>query len=98
MAESRRTVHLAGSTLQRSCHACAFFHTRDEEYQVLAPFVKDGLDTGDTNFQIVEKEHLEERFARLKESGVDTAAAERSGRLEIRVWEDAYLRGARFDQ
>jgi MEDS: MEthanogen/methylotroph, DcmR Sensory domain len=98
MAESRRTVQLAGSTVQRSCHACAFFHTRDEEYQVLAPFVKDGLDTGDKNFQIVEKQHFGERLARLKESGIDTATAERSGRLEIRSFEDAYLRGGRFDQ
>lgn len=98
MAESRRTVQLAGSTVQRSCHACAFFHTRDEEYQVLLPFLKDGLDTGDKNFQIVERGHLEERFTRLKESGVDTAAAERSGRLEIRLCEDVYLRGGRFDQ
>ena len=99
MTESNRPVQLAGSTVQRSCHACAFFHTRDEEYQVLEPFVRDGLDTGDKNFQIVEKEHLEERFARLKESGVDTAAAERSGRLEIRLCEDVYLGGSgRFDQ
>jgi hypothetical protein len=98
MSESRRTIQLAGSTVQRSCHACAFFHTRDEEYQVLAPFVRDGLDTGDKNFQIVEKEHIEERIARLKASGVDTAAAERSKALEIRFYEDAYLRGNRFDQ
>src|SRR5260221_14023283 len=98
MAESKRTVRLAGSTVQRSCHACAFFHTRDEEYQVLEPFVKDGLDTGGKNFQIVEKGHLEGRFSRLKESGVDTAAAERSGQLEVRPWGNAYLRGGRFDQ
>jgi hypothetical protein len=26
------------------------------------------------------------------------AGAERSGQLEVRVWEEAYLRGGRFDQ
>ena len=98
MADSKRAVQLAGSTVHRACHACAFFHSRDEEYQVLEPFVKDGLDTGDKNFQILETEHLEERLARLTESGIDTAAAERSGGLEIRPCEDAYLRGGRFDQ
>jgi hypothetical protein len=98
MTERTRTVQLAGSRVQCSCHACAFFHTRDEEYQVLEPFVKDGLDTGDKSFQIVEKGHLEERLARLKESGVDIEAAERNGRLEFRLWEDAYLNGGRFDQ
>jgi len=79
MPESKRTVQLARSTLQSSCHACAFFHTRDEEYQVLLPFVRDGLDTGDRNFQIVDKGHLPERLTRLEQSGVDTAAAERTG-------------------
>jgi MEDS: MEthanogen/methylotroph, DcmR Sensory domain len=98
MTESQRTVQLAGSTVQRSCHACAFFHTRDEEYQVFLPFVKDGLHTGDKNFQLVEKGRLEERIARLKESGIDTAAAKQSGQLEIRLFEEAYLRGGRFDQ
>ena len=98
MPESKRTVQLARSTVQTSCHACAFFHTRDEEYQVLLPFVQEGLDTGDRNFQIVDKGHLPERLTRLEQNGVDTAAAERTGQLEVRPWENAYLRGGRFDQ
>ena len=38
--------------------------------------------------------HLE----RLTESGIDAAGALRSGQLEVRAWEEAYLRGQRFDQ
>jgi len=98
MAESKRTVQLARSTVEYPCHACAFFHTRDEEYQIVLPFVKDGLDTGDKNYQFVDKGHRAERLARLKESGIDTASAEQSGLLEVLSWEDAYLRGGRFDQ
>lgn len=98
MAEAPRSVQLAGSTLQCSCHACAFFYSKEEEYQVLLPFVKDGLDTGDKSFQIVSNETVEERLAQLRKSGVDTTAAEQSGRLEIRPCEDTYLRGGRFDQ
>jgi len=60
--------------------------------------VQDGLDTGDRNLQIVDKGHLPERLIRLEQSGVDTAAAERTGQLEVRPWENAYLRGGRFDQ
>ncbi len=98
MPKTQRTVQLARSTVQSSCHACAFFHTRDEEYEVLVPFVQDGLDAGDRNFQIVDKGHLPERLTRLERSGVDTAAAERTGQLEVHPWENAYIRGGRFDQ
>jgi hypothetical protein len=98
MAESKRTVQLARATVEYPCHACAFFHTREEEYQIVLPFVKDGLDTGDKNYQFVDKGHRAERLARLKESGIDTASAEQSGLLEVLSWEDAYLRGGRFDQ
>src|SRR5258706_2615561 len=98
MPESKRTVQLARSTVQSSCHACAFFHTRDQDYQVLVPFVQRGLGTGVRNFQFVVKLDLPERLTRLERSGVDTAAAERNGQLEVQAWENAYLRGGRFDQ
>ena len=98
MAEGKRTVQLARSAVECPCHACAFFHTRDEEYQIILPFVKDGLDTGDKNYQIVDTGRRAERLAHLKESGIDTAAAEQSRLLEVLSWEDAYLRGGRFDQ
>jgi hypothetical protein len=34
----------------------------------------------------------------LTQGGIDAAGALRSGQLEVRAWEDAYLRGRRFDQ
>jgi hypothetical protein len=98
MAEKRKAIQLARSTVDCSCHACAFFHSRDEEYEVLLPFVKEGLDAGDKTFQIVDKDYRVERLRRLQDRGVDTAAAEQNGQLEIRPWEGAYLRGGRFDQ
>jgi len=98
MPESKRTVQLARSTVQSSCHACAFFHSGDEEYEVLLPFVQDGLDSGDRSFHIVDKENRPERLTRLEQSGVDTGAAERRGQLEVRSWENTYVRDGRFDQ
>jgi transcriptional regulator with PAS, ATPase and Fis domain len=41
--ESGRPMWLAGSVLGNRCHVCAFFSNRDEEYQVLLPFIRDGL-------------------------------------------------------
>jgi MEDS: MEthanogen/methylotroph, DcmR Sensory domain len=98
MDEQKETVRLAGSVLHRSRHVCAFFHKKDEEYQVLLPFVKEGFKQGHKAFHIVDPAHREEHLRRLSEAGIDVVEAERSGQLEVRRWEDAYLREGHFDQ
>jgi hypothetical protein len=37
-------VRFAGSALDGYRHVCAFFHTQDEEYRILLPFIKEGID------------------------------------------------------
>jgi hypothetical protein len=39
MDEQRPRVRLAGAELGRSRRMCAFFHSPDEEYRVLLPFI-----------------------------------------------------------
>jgi hypothetical protein len=91
-------VTLASSALKRRCHACAFFHDAEEEYRLLLPFVQEGLEQRDKIFQIVDGRDRDERRRRIGALGIDVASAEESGQLEIRPWEDAYLRQGRFDQ
>jgi hypothetical protein len=98
MDEQKEEVRLAGSVLHGSRHVCAFFHKKDEEYQVLLPFVKEGFKQGHKAFHIVDPAHRDEHLRRLSEAGIDVVEAERSGQLEVRRWEDAYLREGHFDQ
>jgi hypothetical protein len=91
-------VHLAGSVLGAKRHVCAFFHSPDEEYQVLLPFIKEGFERGEKAFHIVDPELREVHLKRLTSVGIDVAAAEHSGRLELRNWAEAYLRDGHFDQ
>src|SRR4051794_3653503 len=42
MNEKMEPVRLAGEVLSQTFHVCAFFHSREEEYRVLMPFIKDG--------------------------------------------------------
>jgi hypothetical protein len=98
MATTTQPVHLAGSVLDRARHVCAFFHSKDEEYHVLLPFIKEGIDHDQKAYHIIDSEHRPEHRRRLHAAGIDTAAAERRGQLDILAWEDAYLRDGRFDQ
>ncbi len=98
VAAGARPVHLAGSVLDRARHVCAFFHTRDEEYRVLMPFITEGFEHGDRAFHIVDPSHRAQHMERLREGGIDAESAESRGQLTVLRWEDAYLRGGHFDQ
>ena len=98
MATNGGFVQCAGSSLGQHRHICAFFNSVDEEHRVLRSFIKDGFDSGDKAFHIVDAELREEHLKRLAESGIDVERAMGTGQLELRRWQDAYLRGDRFDQ
>lgn len=100
MAQAREDeVQLAGAKLERHHHICTFFHSQDEEYEVLMPFIKDGLERGDKAFHIVDPQLQRGHRQRLEAADIDTAKLESTKQLEIRPWEHAYLRSnGRFDQ
>jgi MEDS: MEthanogen/methylotroph, DcmR Sensory domain len=98
MGTNRSSVQCAGGSLGRHRHVCAFFNSVDEEHRVLGTFVKDGFDRGDKAFHIVDPDRWEDHLGWLAEAGVDVEQATGTGQLELRRWQDAYLRGDRFDQ
>ncbi len=98
MSTVNKPVNLAGSALTHSCHACAFFHTKEEEYRVLLPFIMEGFEQGDRAVHIVSPEHRAGHLARLAQEGIDTDEAEAQGRLEVLNWRETYLKDGRFDQ
>jgi MEDS: MEthanogen/methylotroph, DcmR Sensory domain len=94
---TRKEVRLAGSILDPSRHVCAFFNTKEEEYRVLTSFIKEGFEEGDRAFHIVDPQHRAEHLRRLEAIGIPVREAQK-GQLEVRSWEDAYLRDGHFDQ
>jgi hypothetical protein len=93
-----KQVRLAGSVLDRKRHVCAFFHSKEEEYRVLIPFIKEGFEQGDRAFHIIDGHRRQDHMRRLQEAGIDIAGADGEERLVVRRWEDAYLRDGHFDQ
>jgi hypothetical protein len=91
-------VRLAGSALSRSYHVCAFFHSKEEEYRVLMPFIKDGFETGDKAFHIVDPKRRHDHLERLEREGINVADAKARGLLEVCTWDQTYVAGGRFDQ
>ena len=95
---TREPIRLAGSTLKHSNHVCAFFHSKEEQYRVLMPFIKEGIEQGDRSFHIVDPQQRPQHVRRLQDEGIDVAAAEARGQLKIAPWEEMYIEDGRFDQ
>ncbi len=96
--DQRDVVTFTEAILQVSGHVCAFFHDRDEEYDVLLPFIAEGIEQGDKAFHILDPELLSDHLARLEKAGIDLNAAAARGQLEVRSWHDVHLRRGHFDQ
>src|SRR5438128_60698 len=98
MKPSTRTVSLAGREIGCSCHACAFFHTDDQFYKVLLPFIREGCTAGARAVRIVDTEKRERHLEALTAAGIDAEGGQETRQLEVRRWEEAYLREGHFDQ
>lgn len=83
-------LSLAGTQIEHF-HVCAFFDSRDAEYDVLAPFFKEGIDQGEKNLHIINPTEVDEHRTRLKNAGIDVHSCEACGQLELTPWQGAYL-------
>ena len=90
-------VRLAGRTLKETRHICAFFHSKEEQNKVLMPFFVEGFERGEKLFHIVDGRHRDEHLCACQEGGLDLATCEQTDQLEVRTWEEAYLRDGYFD-
>jgi len=98
MTRTAPPISLAGSHLGTVRHVCAFFADDDEEYRVLLPFIKDGLQCGDKAVHVVNRHQQDEHVRRLASAGIDSAVAQKTGQLEVKINTEAYLRDGKFDQ
>jgi hypothetical protein len=94
----RPPVHLGGMVLDDARHVCAFFHSKEEEYDVLMPFILEGFERGDKALHIVDPAQRTGHKNRLLKAGVDVRGAENRRQLEVLPWERAYVRGGCFNQ
>jgi hypothetical protein len=90
-------IHVADGVVGDRTHICAFFNGFDEQHRVLRSFIKEGFTRGEKAFHIVDPELREDHLKRLVEAGIDVDQAIATGQLEVRRWQDAYLRDDQFD-
>lgn len=93
-----KPITLAGKDITQYNHVCAFFDSRKEEFDVLTPFVKEGLDNGEKSVHVVNPALTQDHFAKLHEHGIDGHACQACGQLDVLSWDDVYLSDGTFNQ
>ncbi len=97
MKKTTAPILLAGSQLDQTSHVCAFFNNDDEEHGVLLPFIKDRFQCGHKAIHVLDLDQRQDHLQRLSAVGIDAAAAQQSGQLELRINTHVYLPDGRFD-
>ncbi|TWI52487.1 DcmR-like sensory protein [Pseudomonas duriflava] len=83
-------LSLAGTPLEYF-HVCAFFDSREQEYDVLIPFFKEAIEQGEKTIHIINPATFDDHRERLSKAGIDTHACEACGQLELHSWGGTYL-------
>ncbi len=91
-------VHLCGRRIEGARHVCVFYSSRDEEYGIVAPFVKEAADQGERILQIVDSARKDDHVARMRRAGVPMDGLQEAGTLSVHGWEETYLVGGEFDK
>ncbi|WNG49329.1 hypothetical protein F0U60_38320 [Archangium minus] len=91
-----KEVTIAGTRLEHF-HIAAFFRSREEEFEVLRSYIRDGIDAGEKAVHICDPNQKHDHLRRLEAMGVPTSNCLRTGQLEVLGWNDAYLKEGRFD-
>ena len=63
--KKKQSVTLCGETLTGPLHICAFFDSREEQYEVLFPWIKEGIANNEEVLTILESDLHTDYYTRL---------------------------------
>lgn len=87
---------VCGEQLMSPMHICGFFDSREQQYEVIIPYIMEGLATNDKVINILEGKRHGEHCRCLADNGISIAEKMASGQLEVLASEDTYVKGGAF--
>lgn len=93
---TRTAPTICGTPLAGRKHVCAFFSDPSVAYPVMGPFIEEGLAQNERVLSVIPTGERERHVERLCAQRVGVDAAQRSGQLVVKTWEESYLAGGSF--
>lgn len=92
----QQSVTLCGEILSGPLHVCAFFDSREEQYETLLPWIKEGLKNNEEIINILDGGLHHDHCCRLTDADIPVHDAVTRGQLKIFAADDTYLLGGSF--
>lgn len=89
----RSSIRLCDQDISKPGHICAFFTSRDEEYETLIPYLEQGVAEGEDVLNVLDAARLRGHRQRLTAAGLPLD----DGRITIASSEETYLQGGSFN-
>ena len=77
-------------------HLCCFYENKTEQFQIVVPFIAQGITGNEKCLYIADENTIEEVKAGLLMHGIDMEECLRSGQLSILTAKESYLRPGKF--
>jgi len=87
---------VCGESLMSPMHICGFFDSKEQQYEVIIPYILEGLEANDKVINILEGSRHGEHCRCLADNGISIAGKLTSGQLEVLASEDTYTKGGEF--
>jgi len=92
----QHSITLCGESLTGPLHVCGFFDSREEQYETLLPWIKEGIKNNEEVINILDGGLHHDHCCRLSEADIPVQEAVESGQLKLLAADDTYLLGGTF--
>jgi len=87
---------VCGESFSAPMHICGFFDSREQQYEVILPYIKEGLDNNEKVINILEENRHTEHCGCLSGHGISLATKIATGQLEVLGSDKTYYKGGSF--
>jgi len=87
---------LCGESLTGPLHVCAFFDSREDQYETLLPWIKEGINNDEEIFTIIDASLHDDHCCRLSEADIPVQEVLARGQLKLFSSDETYLLGGSF--
>lgn len=87
---------VCGESLSAPMHICGFFDSREQQYEVIIPYIMEGLEKNEKVINILEGNRHSEHCRCLANNGISIAEKLSSGQLEVLASENTYIKDGKF--
>lgn len=89
-------VVICGQTIRGRKHICAFVDSREEQFDILLPFLRQGFERSDYIISIMDEANAADYRCRCEAEGIDLLSHEASGKAPVFRFGNTYLEQNRF--